>query len=155
MAHSELFSKTTCVQFSQIARAAVIFNIDEIIIFDEIFSKDSTIEGEFKGVGKKGQANVQMARILQYLECPQYLRKSFFPHHKDLQYAGILNPLDSPHHMRGEDESPYREGVVTNKPVKSGRGSLVNCGIGKVNCGIGDNLGEKNSYMFKIFYNKN
>lgn len=119
-------------QSEQIARAAVIFNIDEIIIFDEIYSKESSIEGEFQGVGKKGQANVQMARILQYLECPQYLRKSFFPHHKDLQYAGILNPLDSPHHMRAEDEVPYREGVVTNKPVKAGRGSLVNCGIGKV-----------------------
>ena len=33
---------------------------------------------------------VQMARILQYLECPQYLRKSFFPQHKDLEYAGLL-----------------------------------------------------------------
>jgi len=33
---------------------------------------------------------VQMARILQYLECPQYLRKSFFPQHKDLEYAGQL-----------------------------------------------------------------
>jgi len=33
---------------------------------------------------------VQMARILQYLECPQYLRKSFFPQHKDLEYAGWL-----------------------------------------------------------------
>ena len=31
-----------------------------------------------------------MARILQYLECPQYLRKSFFPQHKDLEYAGWL-----------------------------------------------------------------
>lgn len=30
-----------------------------------------TVEGEFKGVGKKGQACVQLARILQYLECPQ------------------------------------------------------------------------------------
>ncbi|XP_062594127.1 putative methyltransferase C9orf114 homolog [Saccostrea cucullata] len=115
----------------QIARAAVIFNIDEIIIFDEIFSKESSIEGEFQGVGKKGHANVQMARILQYLECPQYLRKSFFPHHKDLQYAGILNPLDSPHHMRAEDEVLYREGVVQNKPVKAGKGSLVNCGLYK------------------------
>ena len=30
-----------------------------------------TVEGEFRGVGKKGQACVQLARILQYLECPQ------------------------------------------------------------------------------------
>jgi predicted SPOUT superfamily RNA methylase MTH1 len=48
-----------------------------------------TTEGEFSGVGKHGRGNVQLARILQYLECPQYLRKSFFPQHKDLQYAGI------------------------------------------------------------------
>jgi len=27
-------------------------------------------------------------RILQFLECPQYLRKQLFPLHKDLQYAG-------------------------------------------------------------------
>lgn len=45
-------------------------------------------DGEYAGIGKKGEANVQMARILQYLECPQYLRKAFFPQHKDLQYAG-------------------------------------------------------------------
>lgn len=66
-----------------------------------------------------------------------------------------MNLLDSLYYMRGEDELFYREGVVINKSVKSGRGLLVNCGIGKVNCGIGDNLGEKNLYMFKIFCNKN
>ena len=49
-----------------------------------------TTEGEFSGVGKHGRGNVQLARILQYLECPQYLRKSFFPQHKDLQYAGTV-----------------------------------------------------------------
>lgn len=34
-------------------------------------SLSRTVEGEFRGVGKKGQACVQLARILQYLECPQ------------------------------------------------------------------------------------
>ncbi|KYM87306.1 hypothetical protein ALC53_03492 [Atta colombica] len=70
-----------------------------------------------------------LARILQYLECPQYLRKYFFPIHKDLQYAGVLNPLDAPHHLRQEDEFLYREGIVTNKPIKAGRGSQVNVGL--------------------------
>ena len=32
---------------------------------------------------------VQMIRILQYLECPQYLRKYLFPIQKDLQFAGL------------------------------------------------------------------
>ena len=52
------------------------------------FVSPRSVEGAFDGIGKKGHANVQLARILQYLECPQYLRKSFFPQHKDLQYAG-------------------------------------------------------------------
>lgn len=115
----------------QIARAAVVFCVDEVIIFDETGNTDRNIEGQFEGI-KKGSANVQLARVLQYLECPQYLRKSFFPQHRDLQYAGLLNPLDTPHHMRAADQCIYREGVVLDKPVKKGRGSYVNVGLDKV-----------------------
>ncbi|KAE8593072.1 hypothetical protein XENTR_v10018967 [Xenopus tropicalis] len=115
----------------QIARACAIFCIDEIVIFDETGEGSKSVEGNFEGVGKKGQACVQLARILQYLECPQYLRKSFFPKHPDLQFAGLLNPLDSPHHVRIDEESEYREGVVLDRPTKSGKGSFVNCGMRK------------------------
>ncbi|KAM3874012.1 putative methyltransferase C9orf114 homolog [Diretmus argenteus] len=115
----------------QIARACVVFCVDEIVIFDEYGEDVKSVEGEFKGVGKKGNACIQLARILQYLECPQYLRKWFFPKHQDLQYAGLLNPLDSPHHMRIDEESEYREGIVLDRPSKPGKGSLVNCGMRK------------------------
>ncbi|XP_077986898.1 28S rRNA (uridine-N(3))-methyltransferase-like [Glandiceps talaboti] len=115
----------------QIARASVIFNVDEVIIFDESGSTKQSTEGVFQGIGKKGNANVQLARILQYLECPQYLRKHFFPKHSDLQYAGVLNPLDCPHHMRVDDEAEYREGVVLDRPAKEGKGSFVNTGMRK------------------------
>uniref|UniRef100_A0A3P8U8A2 28S rRNA (uridine-N(3))-methyltransferase n=1 Tax=Amphiprion percula TaxID=161767 RepID=A0A3P8U8A2_AMPPE len=115
----------------QIARACVVFSIDEIIVFDEQGEDVKSVEGEFKGVGKKGHACIQLARILQYLECPQYLRKWFFPKHPDLQYAGLLNPLDSPHHMRIDEESKYREGIVLDRTPKQGKGSLVNCGMRK------------------------
>ncbi|KAL7376553.1 hypothetical protein ABVT39_010352 [Epinephelus coioides] len=115
----------------QIARACVVFCVDEIVVFDEQGEDVKSVEGEFKGVGKKGHACIQLARILQYLECPQYLRKWFFPKHQDLQYAGLLNPLDSPHHMRIDDESQYREGIVLDRPIKQGKGSLVNCGMRK------------------------
>ncbi|KAE8285262.1 putative methyltransferase C9orf114-like protein [Larimichthys crocea] len=115
----------------QIARACVVFCVDEIVVFDEQGEDVKSVEGEFKGVGKKGHACIQLARILQYLECPQYLRKWFFPKHQDLQYAGLLNPLDSPHHMRMDDESEYREGIVLDRPTKQGQGSLVNCGMRK------------------------
>ncbi|KAM8827800.1 putative methyltransferase C9orf114 homolog [Spinachia spinachia] len=115
----------------QIARACVVFAVDEIVVFDEYGEDVKSVEGEFKGVGKKGHACIQLARILQYLECPQYLRKWFFPKHQDLQYAGLLNPLDSPHHMRIDDESDFREGIVLDRPLKPGKGSLVNCGMRK------------------------
>ncbi|XP_060127048.1 putative methyltransferase C9orf114 [Zootoca vivipara] len=115
----------------QIARACVIFCVDEIVVFDEQGEDSKTVEGEFEGIKKRGQACVQLARILQYLECPQYLRKSFFPKHQDLQFAGLLNPLDSPHHVRIGEESEYREGVVLSRPTKPGRGSFVNCGMQK------------------------
>jgi predicted SPOUT superfamily RNA methylase MTH1 len=36
-----------------------------------------------------------LARILQYVECPQYLRRMIFPMHPDLQFAGLLPPLDN------------------------------------------------------------
>ena len=42
----------------------------------------------FKGATKASDPNVLFVRILQYLECPQYLRKYFFPVHQDLKYAG-------------------------------------------------------------------
>lgn len=45
---------------------------------------------------------------------------------------GLLNPLDSPHHMRVDEDSEYREGVVLDRPSKPGRGSFVNCGMKKV-----------------------
>ncbi|XP_063792518.1 putative methyltransferase C9orf114 homolog isoform X2 [Pseudophryne corroboree] len=115
----------------QIARACAIFCVDEIVIFDETGEGSQSVAGTFEGVGKKGQACVQLVRILQYLECPQYLRKSFFPKHPDLQFAGLLNPLDSPHHVRIDEESEYREGVVLDRPTKPGKGSFVNCGMRK------------------------
>uniref|UniRef100_A0A4W5LFT4 28S rRNA (uridine-N(3))-methyltransferase n=1 Tax=Hucho hucho TaxID=62062 RepID=A0A4W5LFT4_9TELE len=110
----------------QIARACVVFCVDEIIVFDEQDEDVKTVEGEFNGVGKKGQACIQLARILQFLECPHCPNHVLVPSH-----LGLLNPLDSPHHMRKDDECEYREGVVLDRPSKPGKGSLVNCGMWK------------------------
>jgi predicted SPOUT superfamily RNA methylase MTH1 len=104
----------------QVARAAVVFNIDEIIVFsDRRTPGDSykTTEGQFQGAIKGGNfdADVFLARILQYLETPQYLRRILFPVHKDLRYAGLLNPLDCPHHPRAMAFPTYREGVTVDK----------------------------------------
>ena len=124
----------------QIARALAVFNVDEVVVFDDEGKSggggdgrgqsETTTEGEFTGVGKHGKGCLQLARILQYLECPQYLRKHFFPIHADLKYAGILNPTDMPHHLRASEDSAYREGVVLDRPPAK-RGSIVSVGRNK------------------------
>lgn len=98
----------------QIARAACIFKVDEVIVFDDIGINSSTnpkrsrVEETNDDGEQIRHCCVQLARILQYLECPQYLRKFFFPLHKDLKFSGLLNPLDAPHHLRQQNEFIYR-----------------------------------------------
>lgn len=95
----------------QIARAACIFSVDEVIIFDDVGDKmgdkKSKID-DIEGTKVARKSCIQLARILQYLECPQYLRKFFFPIHADLKYAGLLNPLDAPHHLRLQNDFHFR-----------------------------------------------
>ncbi|XP_055838734.1 putative methyltransferase C9orf114 [Episyrphus balteatus] len=116
----------------QIARAACIFRVNEVIVFDDIGI--ATAKETKKTTGDDGQdqtvrgSSLQLARILQYLECPQYLRKFLFPLHKDLKYSGLLNPLDAPHHMRMQNVFLYREGVVSDKKAKEGH-CYVNVGL--------------------------
>ncbi|KAH9515813.1 hypothetical protein DERF_006587 [Dermatophagoides farinae] len=108
----------------QIARSLVIFKIDEIVIYDEYCIPGTP---EQVVLDKRKETMVQTLRILEYLECPQYLRRNLFPIQKYLQYAGLLNPLEAPHHLSSTDQCPYREGVVLNKPHK--QGSFVNIGL--------------------------
>lgn len=68
----------------------MVFNIDEVIVFSESCQSAASVDATFRGAGRKSDPNILLGRILQYLECPQYLRKSFFPRHPDLQYAGIV-----------------------------------------------------------------
>ena len=55
--------------------------------------------------------------------------------HPDLQFAGLLPPLDMPHHLRRGDTVSFREGVVvegggnTAEGDGDGGGSLVDCGV--------------------------
>lgn len=148
--------RTTVV--GQIARAAAIYHVDEIIVYDDNLSKNSNSSKPVHYRDRKRNRNNSdknnhdnasgstkdysisdphefMARILQYCECPQYLRKGFFPMHSDLQFAGLLNPLDAPHHVREGEQSLYREGVVVpdhrGETQKKKSCSLVNVGIRK------------------------
>ncbi|XP_046982251.1 putative methyltransferase C9orf114 isoform X2 [Schistocerca americana] len=111
--------------------AYAVFTCITIIVFDDICVGDETkceTVPEADGIKMTRRSCTQLARILQYLECPQYLRRFFFPLHKDLEYAGLVNPLDAPHHLRKDEDFPFREGVTVKRPGKPGR-CVVNVGL--------------------------
>jgi hypothetical protein len=64
------------------------------------------------------------------METPQYLRKALIPMHADLRLAGLLPPLDAPHHLRATEWALYREGVVLNSDPASG--SYVDIGLDRM-----------------------
>jgi predicted SPOUT superfamily RNA methylase MTH1 len=158
----------------QIARAATIYHIDEIIIYnDHLTTNHTSTTGGYQFFNNKKSRTTKdnsnsiddnpptdqphddldnhddkkkssnhhhdnndphtfMANILQYCECPQYLRRHFFPMHYDFQFVGLLPPIDAPHHVRVHDICQYREGVVLEEKYVSDKqnvGKLVNCGI--------------------------
>ena len=49
--------------------------------------------------------------------------------HRDLKFAGLLNPLDPPHHVHLDERSIFREGVVVR--ARDEKSSIVNCGMRK------------------------
>merc|ERR1719402_2141622 len=97
-----------------VARAAAVFNVTEVVVYDDLALTQK--KGKFIG----GQSMEQLITILQYLECPQYLRKAIFPLQENLKFAGLLNPLDCPHHLRAHESSPYRDGLVLERTGDDG-----------------------------------
>lgn len=102
-----------------IGRAAAIFRVNEIILYPDCPKVDQSRELDF------------MALLLNYLETPQYLRKQMFKLEPDLEYAGILPPLRTPHHpLSGKTKhlkvGEYREGVVISETKE---GLVVDIGV--------------------------
>ncbi|XP_022866971.1 putative methyltransferase C9orf114 homolog isoform X3 [Olea europaea var. sylvestris] len=94
----------------QIARAATIFRIDEVVVFDNksTLEDDSTHMVE-NNTDEDETGAAFLIRILSYLETPQYLRKGLFAKHNSLRFVGLLPPLDAPHHLRKHEWASYRE----------------------------------------------
>ncbi|KAK4587186.1 hypothetical protein RGQ29_024060 [Quercus rubra] len=115
----------------QIARAATIFRINEVVVFDN--KSDSVNDYSVTELDSSDENETGapfLIRILRYLETPQYLRKALFPKHNSLRYVGVLPPLDAPHHLRKHEWAPYREGV-TLKERSLDSGTLVDVGLHK------------------------
>lgn len=103
----------------QVARAAAIFRIDEIVIFEE--TSEQQQETGFgnsrrrRRVDESFDATEFFKVILEYLETPQYLRKKLFPVSEDLRFVGLLNPLALPSHVAREDCCRWREGIAVGR----------------------------------------
>ena len=102
-----------------VGRACAIFRIDEIVVYrDDV----RTVQNEDLDL---------ITTLLAYMETPQYLRKRLFKLEPNLQYAGILPPLRTPHHpltRKAEDlrVGEHREGYVLSKTRE---GALVDIGF--------------------------
>ncbi len=102
-----------------IGRAAAIFRVDQIIVYPDSHRVDQHRDLDF------------VALLLNYLETPQYLRKRLFKLEADLEFAGILPPLRTPHHpLSGKTKhlkvGEYREGVILSETKE---GLVVDIGV--------------------------
>ncbi|KAJ9513096.1 hypothetical protein QJQ45_029417 [Haematococcus lacustris] len=106
---------------AQIARAAAIFAVDEVVVYEEV---------PLGGDGSISLGSATLARVLQYLETPPFLRASLFPGsvaYPELRCAAALCPsLQTPHHSRSQEWQSYREGVVMRSEPDTG--SFVDIG---------------------------
>ena len=102
-----------------LGRAAAIFRVDEIIVYPDNPRMNQTADMDL------------VATLLAYMETPQYLRKKLFTLKPELQYAGILPPLRTPHHPLNRRTAElkvgeYREGATLSKTRE---GTLVDIGV--------------------------
>jgi predicted SPOUT superfamily RNA methylase MTH1 len=106
-------------KIGMIGRAAAIFKVNAIIIYPDDPHTNQKKDMEL------------IDRLLTYMETPQYLRKRLFELSPDLQFAGILPPLRTPHHPLNRNSKnlkigEYREGVALSRTKE---GTLVDIGV--------------------------
>ena len=98
---------------AQLARACALFRVDEVVVVDDCRSPGAK-------AGSVSRAAAFLARVLQYMETPQYLRRALIPRHPDLRHAGLLPPLNAPHQPLATEWTRYREGVALDGGGRGG-----------------------------------
>lgn len=121
-----------------LGRALAVFQIDNVVIYNDDHIKNENWEedGEF------------IAEVLNYMNTPQYLRKSAFPIMPELKHVGILPPLRAPHHPVNSqpDVGDYRQGFTVKRNKK---GTFVDIGMDKL-AFCKEQLTVKKIFNFKI-----
>ncbi|MBI4393180.1 MAG: methylase [Euryarchaeota archaeon] len=94
------------LKIGQIGRAAAIFGVEEVVVYDEASLND----GRF------------IEKVLAYQATAPYLRKRLFALSEELEFAGLLPPLNTQAHLAGHRATPgeYREAVGVRGGVEAG-----------------------------------
>ncbi|KAF1947207.1 DUF171-domain-containing protein [Clathrospora elynae] len=129
------------IQVGRIARAAAVFCVDEIVVFDDDPGNvdprvvDPKYIRQGRGKLEKSKQDILdsileedeawqnpdqfLYHLLSFAECPPHLRYdredprlSIFKEHQNLKWVGNLPSMDMPHHLRSHEWCQYREGVV-------------------------------------------
>ncbi len=89
-----------------IGRAAAIFGVDEIVVYEDPAHKDGR----------------RVSRVLQYQATAPYLRKRLFPISQELSHVGVLPPLNLPLHLVDPQVRPgqVRFGALVGDKVDIG-----------------------------------
>lgn len=89
-----------------VGRAAAMFGVREVVVYTEATYNDARF----------------IETVLRYQECPPYLRKRLFKLAPELQYAGVLPPLNTPAHLvpREARVGDVREAVADRGVVQMG-----------------------------------
>jgi hypothetical protein len=105
-------------KLGSIARACSIFGVNEIILYVD-------------DVRRGGETDLNLcADLLTYLDTPQYLRKSLYGLSPSFRFAGILSPLQAPHHNVPRNISTSRLGDMRVGIVSSRRSGRVEVDAG-------------------------
>ncbi|MFQ5970221.1 MAG: putative RNA uridine N3 methyltransferase [Nitrososphaerales archaeon] len=107
-------------KIAQIARACAIFKVSKVYIYrdrERDYSSDRRL----------------LKLILQFLDTPQYLRRSLYPKIAELEFAGMLHPLKAPHHKRSKDAKDVKAGEIRQGLAVKVKGNyFVDAGLGSL-----------------------
>jgi len=106
-------------KISSIARACAIFGVNTIFVYEES--------------GGNYSDRFLLSTVLKYLETPQYLRRTLFPKIDELKYAGILHPLQIPHHSLSSNLKSLKEGDIREGAIVHYKGKkFIDIGVHKL-----------------------
>jgi methyltransferase len=101
------------LRVAQFARAFSIFRVEKVYVYHD--NSTTVRPDDFKLI----------TLLLEYLDTPQYLRKLLYPKMKLLQFAGMLPPIQSPHHKKFRRASEIQDGDSRAGVLLRERGSWV------------------------------